>query len=316
MDSRQLLHIAAIVECGSLTKAAKSLHMTQPALSKAVEKLEAELKHKIFERGPRGVLPTTFGRMLYAHARSIRSELDLTVEEIHKFPQEDFTTLTIGTLPTLAGSIVATAIGRWRSRYPNGVIRLIEKVSSELIAGLIRAEYDFVVSQLEGDDFSRDLKRRVLFRDRLYVVARPGHLLFKKSNISREDLAEFPWIYPSVGNRQGNVLERFIRSGGVLPPRQRVECGGSIEFIRSLIAASDHLALLPAWSLDPGDKDVRPLPITFSSLNRDIVLVYREYSPLSQASKDLASHIAEIGKEKSRKQPAYATFAKIKQQSI
>jgi DNA-binding transcriptional LysR family regulator len=301
MDSRKLLYVAAIIEQGSITKAAQLLQMTQPALSKTVDRLEAELGVKLLERNSQGIIPTAFGTLLYSHARSIRTELHSAANEIHNFLKQDVTTLTIGTLPSIASSIIAEAVCKWREVHPNVILRIIEKVHVELMIGLIRGEYDFVIGRAEGGELSRDLKRRVLFRDRLHIIARKAHPLFEKSKIYRADLAEYPWIFPTVGSRHRTVLEQFLRAGDVAPLRPRIECG-STDFLKSIVSKSDHLSLLPAYALisETALGTVKPLPLTFSSLNRDIAVVFREHFPLSESSQDLVSHIEGIGKHTAR----------------
>ena len=104
-----------------------------------------------------------------------------------------------------------------------------------------------------------------------------------------------------VGGPQRTVLEKVLASAGVDLPQQLIECE-SIDFTKSLVAASDHLAMLPAHSVmrDISEGNLRALPITVSALRRDIAVIFRERSPLDSLTRDLITQIKAIGNDLSR----------------
>lgn len=298
MDPRKLLYLATVIEEGSLAKAAKRLGISQPALSKSMDRLETELGMKLIERGPAGITPTPSGELVYAHARQIRDEMQLAEARLQN-EKADAAVITMGTLPSLSSSVVPLAVARWRERHPNVLLRVVEKVQIELLLGLRRGEFDFIVGQTEFFDVVLEgLKQRVLFRDRLCVFARRDHPLFRVESLSWSQLAAFPWVCPMVGWPQRTVLEKLVASEGMEPPAQLVECG-SIDFTKSLIAASNHLAMLPAHSAASAVSEgfIRALPITVPALKRDIAVIFRERAPLNAASQELVAHVEAVGHE-------------------
>lgn len=301
MDPRKLLHLAAVIEQGSLAKAAKLLEVTQPALSKSMDRLEAELGMKLLDRGAAGITPTAFGELLYAHARQIREEMTLAESRMRQMGKGPERVITIGTLPTLASSVVALAVSRWRADHPDVVLRVVEHVQVELLLGLLRHQFDFVVGQTEFYDFWDGLKQRVLFRDRLHVYARAGHPLAGAADLSWPTLARYPWVCPLVGGAHRTLLEKILASEGVEVPRQLTECG-SIDFTKALVASSDHLAMLPAHAVtaELNRGAIRPLPVTLPALRRDIAVIFRERSPLDTVSRALVAHIRTLGTELAR----------------
>ena len=84
IDSRKLLYLATVIEQGSLNKAAKCLDVSQPALSKSMDRLESGLGVKLLERGPAGITPTAFGELLCSHARSIKDELNFAEAQLQR----------------------------------------------------------------------------------------------------------------------------------------------------------------------------------------------------------------------------------------
>ena len=301
MDPRKLLYFATVVEQGSLAKAARQLSVSQPALSKSMDRLEGELGMKLLSRGAAGIEPTTAGQLIYSHARLIRDQMDLAKKRLHG-EKGQAQVVTLGTLPSLASSVIPLAVSRWKERNPRVVLRVVERVQVELLLDLLRSEFDFIVGQTEYYDISLEgLKQRVLFRDRLCVFARPKHPLFRIAELSWADLAQFPWVCPMVGGRQRTVLEKLLASEGVDPPQQLIECG-SIDFTKAVVAASDHLAMLPAHSVtsDVSEGRLKALAITVPALSRDIAVIFRERSPLDSLTRDLITQIKAIGNDLSR----------------
>lgn len=301
MDPRKLLYLATIIEQGSLAKAARALSISQPALSKSMDRLEAELGLRLLERGPAGIKPTGVGELIYAHARLIKDEMSLAEARVQS-EMGGAQVVTLGTLPSLASNVIPQAVGLWKKKHPNVLLRVVEKVQVELLLGLLRGDFSFIVGQTEFYDIFLDgLKQRVLFRDRLRVFARAGHPLLKAAELSWADLVIYPWVCPMVGWPQRTILEKVVASAGQPAPEQLVECG-SVDFTRSLISATDHLALLPSHSVssDVSSGAIKPLDITVPAMRRDIAVIFREASPPDEFSRDLIADIEAVGHEIAR----------------
>jgi DNA-binding transcriptional LysR family regulator len=295
MDPRKLLYLASVIENGSIKKAAKQLLISQPALSTSMDRLEHSLGGQLLERSPAGVTPTPLGELLYAHARLIRDEIELAEQRIRNSGERNESTIAFGTLPSLATCIVPKAVCQWRQTHQTTMLRVIEKIQLELLLSLIRGELDFIVAQTEYYGYLEGLKQRVLFRDRLYVIGRTRHPAFGLDAPSLADLAKFPWILQMV-SRQRTLLERLLASESVELPSQLTECG-SVDCIKSLVADSDSLAMLPASAIgsDVREGRIKPFNIMVPLLNRDIAVLFRERSPLSDSSRELVAQIEAAG---------------------
>lgn len=292
MDPHKLLHLAAIIENGSLAKAGKALGISQPSLTKSMNRLEQELGITLLERKPTGAEPTSAGELVYTHARLIRDEMQTAAARLQgRESQSDV--VTLGVLPTLASHIVPVAIAQWKRLYPEVQLRLVEKVQIELLWGLLRGEFDFVIGQTEFFDVALDgLKQRVLFRDHLNIYARAGHELFSQREVTLSDLARFPWVCPLVGGRQRNLLDKLMADAGIQSFPRPIE-GGSVDFMKALLASSDYVAMLPEHAITSGMNDIvlKPLPIVIPALKRDIAVILHERRPLGVASLDLVAQI-------------------------
>jgi DNA-binding transcriptional LysR family regulator len=294
MDARKLLYLVSVVEHGSFKKAAKHLFVSQPALSMSMGRLEKSVGGKLLVRGPTGISTTRLGELVYSHARLIRDEIGLAENRIRHLDDHD-RILTLGTLPSLATSLIPTALCQWRETQPTRPLKVVEKVQVDLLVGLCRGDLDFVVGMTEFFDFVDGLKQRVLFRDRMYVMARKNHPAHRMTAPSWATLAQFPWIIPTVGALRTG-LENAFTSEGIALPEQVTECD-SIACIRALVAGSDHLALLAAHSvgLEMSEDRIKPLNICLPHMNRNIAVIFRENAPLGEAGMSLVAHIEATG---------------------
>jgi len=295
MDPRKLLYLATVIECGSLKKAAGQLEISQPALSTSMDRFEKSLGEKLLKRSSAGVTPTSLGKLLYAHARLIREELERADRRVTEPLDRAEDAIAFGTLPSLATSIVPSAVCRWREKHDKTTLRVVERNQLELLLTLLRGEVDFIIAQTECFGFVEGMMQRVLFRDRLHIMARSDHPILKVAAPSWADLAEFPWVSQMVA-RSGALLKTLLASKNVSLPLQLTECG-SVDFIKATVAASDSLALLPASAVatDVREGKLVPLDIDEPLLNRDIAVLFRDGAPLNPASRELLAHLEAAG---------------------
>ncbi|SFK84827.1 LysR family transcriptional regulator [Falsiroseomonas stagni] len=295
MDPRKLIHLVAVIEEGSFKKASTKVGVSQPALSTSIARLEHSLGARLLERTSQGATPTPLGELIYAHARLIRDEVQRAKHRLSDQRQRDDGTIAMGTLPSLTPVIMPKAICQWRQRHPDPVLRITERIQVEALLSLIRGELDFIIAQTEWYGYIEGLRQRVLFRDRLHVIARPGHPAFALPQVTWSALAQYPWVIQMVG-RHRTLLEKALASDGATMPRQLTECG-SVPCLKALVAGSDSLAMLPASAIDAevSEGRIRPLPIGGPLLNRDIAVIFREQFPLTPASRELVEAIAAVG---------------------
>lgn len=297
IDPKKLLYFAVVIEQGSLNRAAKLLHVSQPALSTSMDRLEAEVGIKLLQRGPKGIVTTRSGDILYCHARLIREEIELAERDLVQARDDNSDSIRIGSLPSLASKIIPLALGKWRETHREGHLQIIENAQIDLLIGLLRRDFDFVIGFTEMFDMLDGLRQRVLFRDKLCVIASPNHPLRKTENLAWTDLVKFPWISPT-SRRAHTVLEHIVKTMNVSPPHQITVCG-SVSLLKSLVAETDHLALLPAHAVSEeiADERICALPFEDPALNRDIAVFFREGYEMDQARKDLVDCVSKIGLE-------------------
>jgi DNA-binding transcriptional LysR family regulator len=133
MDINALHYFVAVVESGSISAAAKKLHISQPPLSRQIQLLESELGVLLMKRGSRNVVLTDAGNALYSRAKMILETFNVTLKEIDSFCTGQSGALYIGTVPSCSTILLSLISGEYRNKYPDIVFQLYEKHTYELL---------------------------------------------------------------------------------------------------------------------------------------------------------------------------------------
>lgn len=297
IDPKKLIYFASVVELGSINRAAQAMKISQPAMSTSMDRLEAEMGMQLLTRGPGGIAPTNYGEILYCHARLIREEIELARRDLLNARDGEVESIRAGALPSLAGGVIPVALSRWHSAYPESQLQIVENAQIDLLTGLLRRDFDFVIGYTEVFDILDGLRQQVLFRDILCVIVRPGHPLTEQEHLNWQELVRFPWISPT-SRRSHTVLDHIMSTLNVGPPDQITVCG-SVSLAKSVVAETDHVAVLPLHAIrrELNSKRLIWLPFEDPVLHRNIALFFREGYTMDQPRRDLVSMIKECGQE-------------------
>ncbi len=176
MRLTQIRDFIAVVDAGSITAAARALGVSQPGLTKSIGGLEAELAVALLQRTPRGVSLTRYGRAFYARARAAHSELEKAQQELVQLAGADSGQVAVGFGPLAAALILPAATLRFRERYPDVQLRLLEGFAHALIPLTRDETLDMTVGpRLPGDTLDAGLRFRPVFHNEQVVVCRRGH---------------------------------------------------------------------------------------------------------------------------------------------
>jgi DNA-binding transcriptional LysR family regulator len=295
MDSRKLTHFIEVVDQGSISKAAEKLLISQPALTKSLRVLEAELDVQLLVRSSSGVVMTEYGRSLYAHARAVVAEIESAHSEIRRLNGGEKGYLRIGVLPSISSVLFARAIANLTTQDPDLSIHVSESPHYELIPALRRREYDFVIAMADRFEPEPALRHRIILRDQLWIVARAGHPLDGVDTVTCADLVKFPWVHPVVGTAHRPILAQLFKGSGIKPPQAHIECA-SVQFGKTVMANSDALGLMPAHTIEPElrARTLCCLPVISDDLRRTIGIYYNTNRPLSPAARTVMREIERV----------------------
>jgi DNA-binding transcriptional LysR family regulator len=210
MDLPQLRTIIHVAELGSLSKAADRLHIAQPALSRQVRLLEAELGTRLFERHGRGMVVTEAGQGVLRHAYRILAE----VQDIRASVAEDDVSLSghvsIGMPPTVADILAAPLVSALRHRHPMATLRIVSAYSSYVLDWLHRGEIDVAI--LFESKRARSLRSTPLLEEDLHLIGTRDARLSPEAPVRFETLATETLLLPSAGHSLRALLDECTRS--------------------------------------------------------------------------------------------------------
>jgi DNA-binding transcriptional LysR family regulator len=299
MDTRLLTRFAAAVEHGSLNRAAKALNITQPALTKSIQQLEATFAAPLLERGVRGVVPTEFGKVVAARARLVQVELETIAAEIDGLRGLRRGKVRIG-VPAGIGFLSRVMCRATLSLVEEGNrVGLDMTIGSrrQLLPALRGGEFDFVVTVLAEDGAATDLVEEPLFVDRDVIVVARSHVLARRRKVSFADLARHRWVALS---ESGALADELAARAGPEAADALVRSSSSL-FVRILLREGDFVGIISrdAVSLEIAAGDFVELAIDRHELAaqapRVLGFVYRSDLSLSSASRALMRHIRRIG---------------------
>lgn len=278
MELRQLVFFRTIAEEGSISAAARKLHLTQPPLSYQMKMLEEELGTPLFVRGPRRITLTGAGQVLYERGEAILRLSDLAVQETIRAGEEE--TLHLGLAPSTV-AMMAPVLKRVREENPQ-LHYFVHDGSTFLLRELL-ANRVIEIAILRTPIQVSDFETRVLRREALCAVGE-RELLGGRSSIRLAELAELPLLFSR--RYRALCVQAFEEAG--LSFRVAAECEDSRTAL-SLAQAGIGAALLPA-SMAPDEKRAVSVLVADAALSTDILACWREpVSPSLSALLDALS---------------------------
>ena len=260
MELRHLRYFKAIADYGSLTAAAKRLHVSQSAVSEQMLDLESEIGAALLNRSGRRVQLTAQGRVFLEEARktlnSAQRAIDLTRQSLHG----EVGTLAIGFFLWGAGGFFPRIIREYRRRRPGIKLSLIEMHASEQILALEEGRIDVSLTRPVETSFSRTLRQELLYRDPIVVASRSDHH-FARHAVQVEELAgEGLVMYDRSSNPQlyDGILAMCAAQG--FSPNV-VNTSATYSGVLTLVEAGEGVALVPA-----GVRHLRSKGVVFNEL--------------------------------------------------
>lgn len=295
MEIKQLKRFLAVLDHGSLSGAAKSLGITQQAMSTTILNLESELDLPLFDRSPGGVTrPTPYGHALVRHAQAQMAGIDRATQELHAIRDATSGTVTIGIGETFVGEIMAAAVARLHRLRPEIRINLIEGYSEVLIERLQAGEFDFLAGDAGGQQLPNDLTQKLLYSGKDIIAARAGHPLVKRKNLNLADLQPYTWMIPySRASDFSFIIDAFVLEG-LEPPKKLIGTDAYMVGMHLMLRNDFLIMTTPALIGQPFDIQHQllvALDIDKPTVQRNACLIYRTDHPLSPAASMLYGEV-------------------------
>lgn len=277
---RQIRDLLVVLDCGSMRAAAARLGVSQPAVTKSIRSLEAELGVELIHRTTLGVTPTRAGVAFAARARVAQLELERAREEIMARRGEADVSLSLGVASAAMMLVATQAIVRFRQVHPLGKMHVIEGPGPTLLPLVRNGAIDAALTQRVAPGEAPGLTYRPLLRTRLAVVGRKGHPLTRARTLAELLDAEWLAFRPPKAN---GALEVALKSEGMPFPSRHVHCE-SLALMLGLLRNSDALALLvPQVLKDPMGASLQEIPIRRPLPEISVGMYRRTDTPASSA---------------------------------
>jgi DNA-binding transcriptional LysR family regulator len=261
MRIEQLEYISAVTQHGSLRRASEKLHISQPALSEAVTKLERELRVTLLDRRRSGARISREGRELMPYMIEVLSAVD-RLRIAAGGQRTDSRLIRLGTVHAATSTLLVPAVRAFQDRHPGTTVEVLTMQQAQIDEGLAEGSLDLgLVNVLDGDDTPPDLVGTDLVVGRPVAVLPAGHRLLAQSHVSVDDMRDERFVMM----RAGYLMHRYVhRAFGGSPSRVSHSTDGA-EMGKALVAEGLGVTVLPDYSVhgDPlaraGMIETRPI---------------------------------------------------------
>ena len=293
MRLRQIQDFLAVIEEGSIHAAARKSGLSQPAVTKSIRELEAELHAQLVRRTNHGTVATPAGRAFYTRARAAQTELRKGAEEIAQLAGEGGGSVAFGVGPSAAMLVAPEAVIRFREQFPAAGVRIVEGYTGALVPMVRDGTLDFAMAMKAQAKLDPALAFRPLFRDDFIIAGRKNHPLRNAGSIA--GLGEAVWV---VSEPFASLLSRVFPASNFPAPRAMVQCD-SQNVLVSVIAKSDalgfitrrYLATAPACDLLQEIKVAESMPAI------TVALVMRKDPPLTSIAAAMAKIVTAVARQ-------------------
>jgi DNA-binding transcriptional LysR family regulator len=287
---RQIDAFRTVVSTGTVTEAAAMLGVSQPAVSRLISDLEAEVGYPLFERSGRVLVPTPEARLLVDEVRRTVSGMERIKETAAAIGHFGHSRLSVVATPSFASQLAPDLVGRFAAQRPEAMARLEIEGNDDTVEWMVSQNFDFgfTTSVPANPSFDHLLIRE----DNVYCVVPPGHPLAARTHVRAQDLAGESFVSYMPASQFRFELDGFFREHGVTR-QMRYETRTTDSICRlvarrlgvSVVSASrGYLATMPDCVALPFAAPLKFRAVLLWSRNRPISAVAQTFLDIARAS--------------------------------
>jgi len=301
LDLGDLRAFVAVAERGSFHAAASDLHLSQPALSRRIAKLEAALGVRLLERTTRKVELTTVGRDFVRKTRDLLNGLDQSLLGISEIAERMSGEVTIACVPSAVRYFLPQVLQQYHEKYPRILLRIADEGAGDVLSSVVRGDADFGVNYIGAHE--PNIEFEPVLKESFVVACRKDHELAKRRKVTWAELGKYD--YMTVAKASGN---RFLLDLALAdtPGRPRSFCEvRHVMTVVSLVEAGLGIAAVPQLAMPPGDHPtLASIPLVEPAVTRTVGLIRRRGIALSPAAQQLHDMILAGRRLKARRAQA------------
>lgn len=293
VDLKHLRYFVAIVEAGSLSAAARALHIAQPALTHHLKRLEGELGRRLLVRGARGVLLTAEGERLFRHAVGVLRQMAALRSAVTGDAAATAGPVAVGLPPTVSGFLSLPLFEAVGARHPAVRLEIVDGHSRDLGRALMEGRIDLALMMPPGPG-PGSIGQAVLSEELVFVCPAAAAWLPPSSEISAAELARLPMLLSSRGERLHRTLSRRLLEDHVdLDVRGHLDDLGAL---LAAVAAGHGATVLPRCAAGPALATGRVVARRLQEprLTRQLLLCRAQGAPPSEAMAAVAMVLVDL----------------------
>lgn len=237
-----------VVTNKSISKAAKSLHISQPALSIQIKALENQVGHQLLKRSNKGVEVTEAGEIVYNHCQTLIILGDNLLQEIEAMKDSSFYTIKIGSCSSMSQYALPCTVYTFKEKYPNIDVLIQTTSSNQVIEDLLN--YSIDIGFIEGRTDHKEIVCNEIMDSRLTLILPPGKYYKENEKISIEDFLKLPFIFLAYDDNTINKIKTTLIKHNLDPEKLNIMYKlDSIESIKSSVANGIGVSVLPYFTV-------------------------------------------------------------------
>lgn len=283
MELRQLRYFVAIVDHGSLSRAARVLHIVQPALTQQIQQLEEELGTSLLHRSAQGMQATDAGKILYEHALAILKQIADAKSAVNQSTDKPSGTVALGIPQSASGALALPLLKAVRAAYPDIVFQLTEELTGNLTEQLASGRLNLAILFDDGQ-LGKFHCKPLVEEEMMFITRADSQFACKRKTIALEKVLAVPLILPSIQHGVRPRIEQVVRDYG-----KRIDNVidiTSIAILKSAILADMGATILPVSPLlaEIQRGEMRACAISDVALSRTVSLCSSKNIPLTNAA--------------------------------
>ncbi|MFZ7101028.1 MAG: selenium metabolism-associated LysR family transcriptional regulator [Peptococcaceae bacterium] len=236
-----------VVDKKSFSKAAKSLFLTQPAVSFQIQMLEEYYGTRLFDRISRNITLTEAGNLLWGYAKDMSQQQKELERKIQELTGTTKGKLVIGASTTIGEYIIPYLLGAFKKKYPEVEISLDVGNTEDVENGITNTTLD--LGLVEGPVNSKEIEEKIFLKDQLVLITSQHHPLAEKENVSVFELEKYPFILREKGSGTRIEMEKHLKNAGFLLNNLKVVLElGSTSAIKRAVQSGLGISIISKWA--------------------------------------------------------------------
>jgi DNA-binding transcriptional LysR family regulator len=280
-DLSDLRAFVSVADLASFRVASEALHISQPAISRRVDKLEQALGFRLFERTTRKVELNAMGRAFLPRARHVLGELEAALLGMVDLSEKIHGLVSVACIPSAVDNFVAGVVRDFHGRFPKIRVRLLDQSAPDILLSVARSEADFGITYLGAQE--PDLEFEQLVAEPFVLACRPDHPLARQQRVRWTELAEHDCVALAPGSGNRLLIDQGLAH---IAARPRWTC--EVQHVPaqlSLIEAGVGVGAVPRLALTGGARaSLVGVPLVEPELVRNVGIVRRRGRPSGAAA--------------------------------